>query len=100
MIPAALCAVVLFLAIYSAQAVSFNGVDFVSGITWDLGNLYCDPVVVRGVQVPPGASYGILVFIVGTLLSSFIAILIAVPLSVGAAIFLAESVPAKIRPVL
>ncbi|HQT65564.1 MAG TPA: phosphate ABC transporter permease subunit PstC [Acidocella sp.] len=100
MIPAALCAVVLFLAIYSAQAVSFNGVDFVSGITWDLGNLYGDPVVVRGVQVPPGASYGILVFIVGTLLSSLIAILIAVPLSVGAAIFLAESVPAKIRPVL
>ncbi|HQU05031.1 MAG TPA: phosphate ABC transporter permease subunit PstC, partial [Acidocella sp.] len=41
-----------------------------------------------------------LVFIVGTLLSSLIAILIAVPLSVGAAIFLAESVPAKIRPVL
>ncbi|OYV41950.1 MAG: phosphate ABC transporter permease subunit PstC, partial [Acidocella sp. 20-57-95] len=39
MIPAALCAVVLFLAIYSAQAVSFNGVDFVSGITWDLGSV-------------------------------------------------------------
>ncbi|MDR3521903.1 MAG: phosphate ABC transporter permease subunit PstC [Acidocella sp.] len=100
LIPAALCAVVLFLAIYSAPAVSFNGFGFVSRITWDLGNLYGDPVTVRGVQVPPGASYGILVFVVGTLLSSFIAILIAVPLSVGAAIFLAESVPAKIRPIL
>ncbi|OYV37027.1 MAG: phosphate ABC transporter permease subunit PstC [Acidocella sp. 20-61-6] len=100
LIPAALGAVVLFLAVYSAQAVSFNGLDFISGITWDLGNLYGDPVTVRGVQVPPGANYGILVFIVGTLLSSFIAILIAVPLSVGAAIFLAEAVPAKIRPLL
>ncbi len=100
MIPAALCAVVLFLAIYSAQAVGFNGFGFVSRITWDLGNMYSDPVTIRGVQVPPGASYGILVFVVGTLLSSFIAILIAVPLSIGAAIFLSEAVPAKIRPVL
>ena len=100
LIPAALGAVVLFLAIYSAQAVGFNGFGFVSRITWDLGNLYSDPVTTRGVQVPPGASYGILVFIVGTLLSSFIAILIAVPLSVGAEIFLSEAVPARIRPVL
>ena len=100
MIPAALCAVVLFLAIYAAQAVGFNGLGFVSRITWDLGNLYSDPVTTRGVQVPPGASYGILVFVVGTLLSSFIAILIAVPLSIGAAIFLSEAVPPKIRPVL
>ena len=100
MIPAALCAVVLFLAIYSAQAIGFNGLGFVSRITWDLGNMYSDPVTTRGVQVPPGASYGILVFVVGTLLSSFIAILIAVPLSIGAAIFLSEAVPPRIRPVL
>ena len=100
MIPAALCAVVLFLAIYSAQAIGFNGLGFVSRITWDLGNMYSDPVTTRGVQVPPGASYGILVFVVGTLLSSFIAILIAVPLSIGAAIFLSEAVPSRIRPVL
>jgi phosphate transport system permease protein len=55
---------------------------------------------VRGVLVPNGANYGIAVFIVGTLLSSAIAILIAVPLSVGAAIFLAEAVPQKVRPAL
>jgi phosphate transport system permease protein len=100
LIPAALVAVVLFLGIYSAQAIGFNGLGYLWRITWDLGNLYGDPVMVRGVQVPPGASYGILVFIFGTLLSSFIAILIAVPLSVGAAIFLSEVVPAKIRPAL
>jgi phosphate transport system permease protein len=93
LIPTALCAVVLFLLVYSGQAIVFNGLGFVSRITWDLGNLYSDPVTVSGVQVPLGASYGILVFVVGTLLSSLIAILIAVPLSVGAAIFLAEAVP-------
>jgi phosphate transport system permease protein len=100
LIPAALCAVILFLLIYSGQAIGFNGLHFITDINWNLGDLYNDPVTVKGVQVPSGANYGILVFIVGTLLSSFIAILIAVPLSVGAAIFLAEAVPPKIRPVL
>ncbi|HUM08936.1 MAG TPA: phosphate ABC transporter permease subunit PstC [Acidocella sp.] len=100
MIPAALCAVVLFLVVYSGQAMIFNGLHFVTNINWDLGDLYSDPVTVRGISVPPGASYGILVFIVGTLVSSGIAILIAVPLSIGAAICLAEAVPHRIRPAL
>jgi phosphate transport system permease protein len=100
LIPAALCAVVLFLLIYSAQAIGFNGFRFVTGINWNLGDLYSDPVTTRGVLVPDGANYGILVFIAGTLASSLIAILIAVPLSVGAAIFLAEAVPPKLRPAL
>lgn len=100
LIPAALCAVVLFLLIFSAQAIGFNGLGFLSRITWNLGDLYGDPVTTRGVVVPNGASYGILVFVCGTLLSSFIAICIAVPLSVGAAIFLSEAVPPRIRPVL
>ena len=100
LIPAALCAVILFLLIYSAPAIGFNGLSFLSGITWNLGDLYSDPVTTRGFQVPSGADYGILVFIVGTLASSLIAILIAVPLSVGAAIFLAEAVPPRLRPAL
>ncbi|HYP62638.1 MAG TPA: phosphate ABC transporter permease subunit PstC [Acidocella sp.] len=93
LIPAALVAVVLFLVGYSGQAIAFNGFHFLTDVTWNLGDLYDDPVTVRGIQVPSGAEYGILVFIVGTLASSAIAILIAVPLSVGTAIFLAEAVP-------
>ena len=100
MIPAALCAVVLFLVVYSGQAMIFNGLHFVTNISWNLGDLYSDPVTVNGISIPPGANYGILVFIVGTLASSGIAILIAVPLSIGAAICLAEAVPHRIRPVL
>ena len=98
LIPAALGAVTLFLLIFSWQAIGFNGLGFVTRVIWDLGDLYNDPVTTRGVLVPNGANYGIAVFVVGTLLSSAIAILIAVPLSVGAAIFLSEIVPAKIRP--
>jgi phosphate transport system permease protein len=93
LIPAALVAVVLFLVTYSGEAIAFNGLHFLTDVTWNLGDLYDDPVVVRGVQVPAGAEYGILAFIVGTLASSFLAIIIAVPLSVGTAIFLSEAVP-------
>jgi phosphate transport system permease protein len=100
LIPAALCAVILFLLIYSAPAIGFNGLGFVTGITWNLGNLYGNPVTVRGFTVPNGADYGILVFVTGTLVSSFLAILIALPLALGAAIFLAEAVPPRLRPVL
>jgi phosphate transport system permease protein len=100
LIPAALGAVILFLLIFSAQAIGFNGFGFVTRVIWDLGDLYNDPVTVRGIQVPDGANYGIAVFIAGTLLSSAIAILIAVPLSVGAAIFLSEAVSPRIRPAL
>ena len=85
MIPAALVAVVLFLVVYSGQAMVFNGLHFLTDVTWNLGDLYDDPVVVKGIQVPAGAEYGILAFIVGTLASSFLAIIIAVPLSVGTA---------------
>ena len=92
-IPAELVAVVLFLVIYSGQAMVFNGLHFITSISWNLGDLYGDPVVANGIEVPAGADYGILAFIVGTLASSAIAILIAVPLSVGAALFLAEAVP-------
>jgi phosphate transport system permease protein len=93
LIPAALCAVVLFLAGYAGQAISFNGLHFLWDETWNLGDLYSDPVTVNGYTLPMGAEYGVLAFIVGTLSSSGLAILIAVPLSVGSAIFLAEAVP-------
>ncbi|MCF3946880.1 phosphate ABC transporter permease subunit PstC [Acidiphilium sp. AL] len=97
-IPAALIFIVLFLAQYAWQAIFYNGVRFVGTINWSLGNLYANPVVSRGYHVPIGADYGILAFIVGTLFSSFLAILFALPVAVGTAIFLAEAVPARLRP--
>ena len=49
--------------------------------------------LVSGTWDPVADQYGALPFIYGTLLSSFLAILIAVPLSVGAAIFINEFAP-------
>ena len=47
---------------------------------------------------PVAGEFGALPFVYGTLVSSLLALLIAVPLSLGAAVFLAELAPAWIRP--
>ena len=96
-LPVVLLAIVLFLALYSWQAIHFNGWGFVVRNTWNLGNLYMNPVVRHGFQVQPGATYGILFLIVGTLLSTLLALLFAVPVGIGAAIFLAEAIPSGLR---
>src|SRR5487761_2494728 len=96
-LPASLIAVIAFLAIYSWPAVRFNGWGFVVRNTWNLGNTYGSPILRDGVPMLPGAQYGILFLIAGTLLSTLIALLLAVPTGVGAAIFLAEAVPGRLR---
>ena len=96
-LPVTLAAIVLFLALSSWPAIHFNGWGFVVRDTWNLGNLYANPIMRHGFQVQPGATYGILFLIAGTLLSTFLALLFAVPVGIGAAIFLAEAVPSHLR---
>jgi phosphate transport system permease protein len=48
---------------------------------------------------PPGDKFGALPFIYGTCVTSFVALIISVPLGVGAAIFLSEMAPRKISNV-
>ncbi len=48
---------------------------------------------------PPGEQFGALPFIYGTLLTSLLALFIAVPLGVGAAIFLSEMAPRRLSNV-
>src|SRR5580704_16284195 len=66
--------------IHSAPSRAKFGLSFLWDRTWD-------PVAVK---------FGALPFIYGTVLTSFVALLIAVPLGVGAAIFLAELAPPKL----
>ncbi len=89
--------IVAFLAVYSWPAVRLNGWGFLFDNSWDLGQLYGNPITVHGQQILPGAHYGILFLIVGTLLSTLIALAIAVPVGVGAALFLAEGMPPFLR---
>ena len=61
-------------------ALVHSGPGFVTGTTWD----------------PNKAIYGVLPFIVGTLLTSAIALVLAIPIGIGAAIFLSEYAPRRI----
>ena len=61
-----------------------NLLDFLKGQDWD----------------PVALSFGALPFIYGTLVTSLLALLVALPVSVGLAIFLVEMAPARLRPVV
>jgi phosphate transport system permease protein len=63
------------------DAIRVSGITFVTGDVWD----------------PANNKYGALAFIYGTLLSSLIALILAVPVSVGIALFTTESVPRRLR---
>ncbi|HWA40341.1 MAG TPA: phosphate ABC transporter permease subunit PstC [Gemmatimonadales bacterium] len=75
--------VVLAYGLYrgAAPAIDRYGLGFLSGSTWD----------------PVMEEFGAFPLIVGTLLSSALALLVAVPLSLGVAIFLTEFAPARLR---
>ncbi|MDF5739908.1 MULTISPECIES: phosphate ABC transporter permease subunit PstC [unclassified Nostoc] len=72
-------------AIGAWPAIQKFGVSFLANTTWN----------------PVNDSYGVLPQIYGTLLSSFIGLLIAVPIGVGTAVVLSENfLPAKVKLVL
>lgn len=77
-------AMILALAFKSRLSISQFGFGFITATDWD----------------PVKAQFGALAFIYGTIMSSLIAILISVPLSLGIAIFLVEQAPQKLaRPI-
>ncbi|MCL6548963.1 MAG: phosphate ABC transporter permease subunit PstC, partial [Alicyclobacillus sp.] len=98
---------VLFLAAISAvvlvdalPVIRFTGWHFLTDVTWNLGNLYGNLVTRGGISAPAGASYGALAFIVGTLASSAIGLLMAVPVSILTAVILAYQVRGPLRSLL
>lgn len=80
-IPVLLLAVVIMLLRGAWPAIARFGFSFVTTSVWD----------------PVAGVYGAWPMIVGTLLTSFLALLIAVPLSLGVAVYLTEFSPHAIR---
>ena len=78
---ALLIAILVSLTISAWPAISKYGLGFLTSTTWD----------------PVKEEYGCLVMIYGTLMTSFIALLIAVPVSFGIALFLTELSPAWLK---
>jgi len=76
-------ALLIFYELYSRSQLSMNkfGLGFLTGIEWD----------------PVHQIFGALPFIYGTVTSSIIALIIAVPISLGIAIYLSELAPRRLR---
>ncbi len=89
----ALAFVLTILAVKAWPAVKVNGLNFFTGSAWNPGNLYGATVHTDGVAHPVGASYGAWPLIAGTLQTSVIAVVLAVPISLGAAFALTERLP-------
>jgi phosphate transport system permease protein len=92
----ALVFVLATLIIEALGAIRLNGLHFFTGTEWNPGNTYGESVVTRGVSHPVGADYGALPLIVGTLASSAIALIVAVPVSLGAAFAIVERLPRRL----
>ena len=92
----ALVFVLATLIIEALPAIRLNGLHFFTATEWNPGNLYGNTAVTYGVAHPLGVYYGALPLIVGTLASSAIALIVAVPVSVGAALTIAERLPRRL----
>lgn len=87
----------LFTSAY--PSIVFNGTHFFTGKTFSIGNLYSysGGITRHGYKAAPDASFGIAPLIVGTVVSSLIALVFAVPISVAAAILLVERTPKRLQ---
>lgn len=92
----ALVGLVVVLLVKAFPAVKVNGVGFFIHDPWRPGAFYANPVTTDGVQHPPAMSYGALPLITGTLASSLIAIVLAVPVALGVALVVVEKLPGRL----
>jgi len=80
-VPIVLCSLLFVLLYESSEAVRLFSWRFFTTSTWD----------------PVAENFGVLPFIYGTLVTAFLALLQAVPLGIGTALFLSEMAPGWVR---
>jgi phosphate transport system permease protein len=90
--------VVLFLKAW--PAIQINGWGFFTKSVWNTGAQYGKSVSSHGITYIEGQDYGALPQIIGTLETSLIALIIAVPVSIGAALVIVERLPRRVASVI
>jgi phosphate transport system permease protein len=91
---------VMVLLLEAFPSIKLEGIHFITSGTWSIGNTYGTPVRTGGVLHPPGASYGALYLIIGTLEASGIAVLIGFPLAIGCAVMVVEKLPRRLSSIV
>jgi phosphate transport system permease protein len=94
-------AVLVFLAYQMVRqaipAIKFSGWNFFGTTKFNLGNQYGTPQMHHGESALPKAQFGVLAMLFGTVVSSVLALLLAVPVSVAGAILLVEKLPPRFQ---
>jgi phosphate transport system permease protein len=97
LVPLGMLAFVLITLIIKAiPALQFSGLHLFTGTSWNFGSPYGAPVTSQGIVHNGGESFGALPEILGTLATSAIALIIAVPVSIGAALVIVERLPRRL----
>ncbi|MGC8474067.1 MAG: hypothetical protein ACP5PW_06640, partial [Candidatus Dormibacteria bacterium] len=92
-VPTALLVFILVIMVVTAvPAILFSGTGFF-GTYFSPGNYYLAPTVHNGIAGPHGAAFGFLPEMLGTLVTSALALALAVPIAVGGVLMLTEWVP-------
>jgi phosphate transport system permease protein len=101
LIPTLMLAFILIVLLIKAwPAIQINGVGFFTKSVWHTGAQYGKSVNSHGITYLSGQAYGALPQIVGTLETSLIALIIAVPVSIGAALVIVERLPRQVASVV
>ncbi len=96
----ALLFILITLIVEAIPAIKFNGLGFFTKSIWSEGSFYTPTVTTNGVTHPQGAAYGAVPEIVGTILTSTIALIIAVPSAIGAALVIVERLPPRLSTIV
>jgi phosphate transport system permease protein len=100
-IPTLMLAIILVILFTKAwPAIQINGWGFFTKSVWETGNQYGKTVSSHGITYISGQEYGALPQIIGTLETSLIALIIAVPVSIGAALVVVERLPRRLASVI
>ena len=97
---AALIAMLVVLLVEAMPSIRYNGSRFVTQSVWTIGNTYGRVLHTGGVAHLAGAEFGSWPLIVGTVESSAIALVLGLPVAVGAAILVVEKLPARVGMVI
>ena len=92
--------VLITLIVKAIPALEFSGWHLFSGTTWNFGSQYGTPVRSDGLLHEPGESFGALPEILGTLATTAIALIIAVPVAIGAALVIVERLPRRLANIV
>lgn len=99
--PAFVLLVILsFILYYSIPSIIYNGTNFFTTYIWNNGNPNLGITTIRGIQAQHNASFGFLQFLIGTLISSFLALVIAFPLALLVSLTVEFYTPQKARKLL